>query len=432
MGNRQPLNLSEKELLYRRKQEGASHAEVASELGCAIETVRKLWRAYRRGLKKRKRGRPAAGILSTYPPEMAPKALELKQAHPHWGPANVLLDLRKYFEGKQVHFPSPSRLSAFFRVSCPKAVQRHGKPTPPPSPPPSMVRQIHYCWQIDAKEAIKLENGEVASYLDIRDPVSAVMIASQAFLTTRTPATYRKITLSEIRDTLRQAFSEWGRPAEIQTDHEDVYAGAPQSDFPMPFTLWLLGLGIKHCFSRDHCPTDQPHIERNHRTLGDMSWKDQLPKDLADFQQQLDTCRLRYNHEFPSHASDCQGQAPLVRHPQAVFSGRPYQTSCEWDQFDLASVDHYLAKFRWVRKADSHGVVFVGNHPYNLGKKYKGQSVLVRFQPEQRSFSFETEQGFLIKLLPAVGLDTSDLTGLIPNPIASGIPFQLTFPWVGV
>jgi hypothetical protein len=431
MGKRHPLDLSEKELLYRRKQEGVSHAEVAHEIGCAPETVRKHWRAYRRELTKRKRGRPASGLLSTYPPEVVQKAVELKQAHPHWGPANVLLELRKHFGDSPASLPSPSRMSALFKARCPKAVQRHGKPAGA-SPPPPVARQVHQCWQIDAKEAIKLKDGEVASYLDIRDPVSAVMIASQAFLTTLTPTTHRKITFREIQVALRLAFSNWGRPAEIQTDHEDVYAGAHQSDFPMPFTLWLLGLGIRHCFSRDRCPTDQPHIERNHRTLGDMSWKDQPPQDLADFQQQLDTCRTRYNQEFPSHASDCQGQAPLVRHPQAVFSGRPYQTSSEWDAFDMTAVDQYLAQFRWVRKADSQGVAFVGNHPYVLGKKYKCQSVLVRFHPEQRCFSFETEQAELIKNLPAVGLEKSDFTGLIPLPHQIGLPVQLTLPWVGV
>lgn len=431
MVKRSPLDWSEKEYLCWRKRAGASHAEVARELGCAPETVRKKWQAFRRGRHVRRRGRPASGILSTYPAEMGQKAVEFKQAHPHWGPANVLVELRQHFGDRYELYPSASRLSALFKARCPQAVQRRSPPAPPPEAP-TPARQIHQCWQVDAKEAIHLADGQIASFLDVRDPVSGVMIASQAFLTTLTPTTYRKLSLAEIQATHRQAFSQWGRPAEIQTDHEDVFAGANQSDFPMPFTLWLVGLGIRHTFSRQRCPTDQAQIERNHRTLGEMSWKDQPPQDLADLQRQLDEARCRYNRLFPAHAADCQGLPPLVRHPQAGCSNRPYQSSSEWVLFDLAAVDDFLAQSRWRRKVDRNGVAFVGNRPYYLGKDHKHPTVLVRFQPQERSFVFENESGERIKILPAKGLDKSDLTGLTPAALHSMVPLQLTLPWVGV
>ncbi len=434
MGKRQPLDAGEKAYLWRRKQAGASHRQVAQELGCSLETVRKWWRIARRGGVPRPRGRPASGILSRFPTEIGQTALELKQAHPHWGPANVLLELRKTFPGPEEPLPSSSRLSVWFKARCPQAVQRRSPPRAPAAPPP-VTRQIHQRWQIDAKEAVRLQDGEIASALDVRDPVSAVMIASQAFLTTLTPTTYRKLTLAEIQATLRPAFADWGRPAQIQTDHEDVYAGAHQSDFPMPFTLWLIGLGIQHCFSRDRHPTDQPQIERNHRTLADLGWKDRPPKDLSDFQQQLDAARQRYNGEFPAHAADCQGQPPLVCHPQALHSGRPYRCEGEWDLFDLTAVDRYLAQFSWMRRTDSQGVAFVANHPYRLGREHQHLAVVVRFLPEQRAFSFANEQGEVLKILPAIGLEQSDLTGLSAPPLSSGssgIPLQLSLPWVGV
>ncbi len=431
MERHEPLNPGEKDYLIRRKQAGTSYTDIAHELKCSRETVRKWWRAQRRGTVPRKRGRPATGILSTFSEEIGQIALTLKQAHPHWGPVNVLVELRKTLASPARALPSPSRLSAWFKARCPQALQRRSPPTLP-AVPPEGAAQVHQCWQIDAKEAIRLRDGSLASYLDIRDPVSAVMIAAQAFVTTLPPASHRKITLREIQAVLRQAFTVWGKPAEIQTDHEDVYAGAHQSDFPAPFTLWLVGLGIRHSFSRERHPTDQPQIERNHRTLGDLGWKDQPPHDLEDFQQQLDRGRQRYNWEFPAHAADCQGQPPLLRHPQALFSGRRYQADWEWDLWDLSLVDAYLAQRGWVRKVDSQGIVFVGNHPYGLGKKYKQQRVIVHFRPEDRVFSFETEAGEAIKTLPAIGLEKADLTGLIPTSIPTGISVQLPLPWVGV
>lgn len=80
----------------------------------------------------------------------------------------------------------------------------------------------------------------------------------------------------------------------------------------MPFKLWLEGLGIEHVLSLRNRSTDQPHIERNHRTLGDLSWKDQPPRDLAELQNHLNADCARYNLEYPAQAADCQGQPPCV------------------------------------------------------------------------------------------------------------------------
>ena len=48
------------------------------------------------------------------------------------------------------------------------------------------------------------------------------MIASRAIVTT-TEKGWRKISLPEAQDTLHVAFTEWGGPLEVQTDHEVVY-----------------------------------------------------------------------------------------------------------------------------------------------------------------------------------------------------------------
>jgi hypothetical protein len=191
----------------------------------------------------------------------------------------------------------------------------------------------------------------------------------------------------------------------------------------------LVGLGIEHVLSRRNRPTDQPHIERNHRTLGDLSWKDRTPANLADLQGQLDANRARYNQEYPAQAADCQGQPPLVRHPEAITSGRPFSAESEWISFSLESVDRYLARLTWVRKVDFNGCVYLGDYRYSLGRVYRSQHVSIHFVPEQRTFSFDTEQGAQIKTIPAKGLEKSDMTGLIPQELPVGRAVQLTLPW---
>ncbi len=93
MTTRQPLTEAEKAYLAVRRAAGATYRCIADELHCAYETVRKHARRQRDHKVSRARGRPAHGILSTYPPELVERAVAVKRAHPHWGPANVRWEL---------------------------------------------------------------------------------------------------------------------------------------------------------------------------------------------------------------------------------------------------------------------------------------------------------------------------------------------------
>lgn len=95
-------------------------------------------------------------------------------------------------------------------------------------------------------------------------------------------------------------------------------------------------------------------------------------------------------------------------------------------------VDEYLAGLTWNRRADKVGVVFLGNHPYRLGRHQAHLTVRIRFLPEQREFLFETHTGKTLATQPAQGLDPAEITGLTPLPWQSGVPIQLPLPLVGV
>ncbi len=85
MTTRPPLTAAEKTYLAEQRAAGATYQRIAQELHCAYETVRKHARRQRDHQVGRPRGRPAQGILSTYPPEMVERAVAVKRAHPHWG-----------------------------------------------------------------------------------------------------------------------------------------------------------------------------------------------------------------------------------------------------------------------------------------------------------------------------------------------------------
>lgn len=430
MIKRTPLSAAEKQYLLQRKQAGATLRQVAAELDCALITARKWWRNVRDQVPSRRRGRPANGPLSSYPAELVERAVALKRSHPHWGPANVKLELQEQLCLAPANLPSDARLAALFKSRCPEAVQprRH---TYYPEKPLATAHYPHQRWQTDAQEKILLTSGEVATILNIRDEYSAVIIASRAFVTT-TPKGWRKLTLAEVQTTLRDAFAEWGRPDELQTDHEVVYTGAAAADFPAVFSLWLLGLGINHVTGRKHRPTDQAEGERTHRTVGDMAWKDEPCATVAELQALLDRRRQRYNRHYPSHAAHCQGQPPLTAHPAARHSGRPFRQDVEWTLFSMERVERELVQHVWTRQVSDSGGASLGSHLYPVGRVYAGQTVAVSYRPETRTFRFDLPDGTTAAERPARELTPADLIGYVPATGLLAVPFQLPLPLEGV
>jgi hypothetical protein len=294
------------------------------------------------------------------------------------------------------------------------------------------VTGVHELWQLDSQEGIRLNNGEIATICNIRDPVGAAMIASQAF-SVKTELHWRKLEWTEVRGVLREAFTEWQTlPDGVQTDNELGLAGGPNDPYPGRLTLWLVGLGIKHRFTRPGCPTDQPHIERNHRTLDDFALNKEALTDLEHLQQALDRERHMYNHQFPSRASDCAGQPPLVAHPELLTRRRYFQPELELVLFDLQRVYDYLATFTFKRKVSASAQVSLGRRMYSLGKKLirerEVESVLARFEPSQKQWVFLTETGEELVRRPPKDLGIRALTDLDPLATQVTQPVQLTLP----
>lgn len=313
MSNRCPLTQAEKERIYRGKLKGQTLPALAAEIGCSVACARKWWRVGRArglaGLEAPRRGRGCSGTLSQFDPRVAEQAFRYKRAHRRWGADRVLIELDQQPDLKGLALPGRSRLATFFKERCPDCVAAR-KPRPQPVPRGPEATGVHEIWQLDSQEKILLSNGEVATICNIRDPVGAAMIASQAF-SVKTARHWRKLAWTEVRQVLRQAYTEWQTlPEAVQTDNELGLAGAPTDPFPGQLTLWLVGLGVSHRFIRPGCPTDQPHIERNHQILEGWTCHEQARLDLAQLQQALDRERQVYNTWFPARASDC---APGVR-----------------------------------------------------------------------------------------------------------------------
>ena len=429
MTQRAPLTQAEKQIIFEKKTAGMSLQQISEGLQCSSETVRKWWRLGRDRRTVQPRGRPKQGPVSTYPQAVSEKAIELKQAHPHWGPKKVRLEMKPVLGMSEKELPSPARLSVLFKQRCPEAVQpRQPRLLPPPD---LKVSSVHQRWQMDAKEGIPVGAGR-ANVQEIRDIFSGLIIASQAFMTPQTDKGWQHLHREDHQQALRRSFSQWGLPPEVQTDNDPEFANLTDPSFPTLFTLWLVGLGVTHIHSRPHRPTDQSQVERNHRTQGDFVWKDQTFDQLEPFQLALDYHRQIYNERYPSQATHCHSYPPLSVFPTARTTGRPYHPDLEWDLFDLKRVDAFLAERVWTCKVAINGTVHLGDHYYILGRIWKSQVVSIRFLSASRSFRFQAKDGSLILDLLALGLEKEHLIGLIPAHIPLPAGFQFSLPLQGV
>ncbi len=427
MGNRGPLSIAEKERIYQGRLAGQTQAVLARELGCSIDCVKKWWRIGCReglnGLRAARRSRGGSGPLSQFEPQVTTTALILKRQHPGWGPNRVRIELANDPELKELRLPRRSRLADFFKEHRPE-----------PASQPHRATAVHEQWQLDSQEGIRLQDGTIATICNIRDPVGAAMIASQA-VAVQTKRHWRKLAWTEIRGVLRRGFSEWQTlPDSVQTDNELALAGGPNDPFPGKLTLWLIGLGIRHHFIRPGCPTDQPQIERNHRTLDGLVLDETALGNLTLLQQALDRERTVYHHHFPCQASDCAGRPPFIAHPELGQPRRPYHPDLELALFDLQRVWDYLATFTFKRTVSASAQVSLGRQIYCLGQKLVRardlKTVLVRFDPQQQEWVFFYEQDEELLRRAPKGLDVATLTGLDPAPVLPPLPIQLTLPFL--
>jgi len=433
-----PLSLEERQRIYAGWVKDQPIARIASELGRSPMTVRKWWRRMQRlglaGLQAPRRGRPARGVLSQFSSAVKNQAVALKRAHPRWGAARVLVELQGDPQVQGLRLPSRSRLAAAFKQLCPEALKPRVRRSAPVQAPPR-ARGVHEVWQIDHQEKVVLQDGTLATVCNVRDPVGAAMLGSYAF-STQTAKRWRKLTTAEVQAMLRRTFQEWHTlPDCVLTDNELGMAGSPQELFPSRLTLWLRGLGVTHARIRPHRPTDQPHIERQHRTLDNFTADAASRANLTAFQAALDRERAMYNRSFPCRASDCHGQPPLTTHPELLQPRRPFPPEGEWALFDLQRVFDYLATFTFERRISSIGVLSVGHVQYYLGRPCASKHVWVRCEPTthewlvwERRLPNDPATETLVARRPIRNLDLVSLTGLEPQPVTLAQPLQLTLP----
>lgn len=426
--------VQQRQEMARLANQGQSYQAVADKLGVSLWTARKWIRQARRGglaALVTTFGRPATGPLSSFDPLVRYVALRLKRQHRTWGAAYVVKKMGEHPLLKGKRLPSPVQVWRYWRSFGDRLLPRR-HPAQPRRPPAGVA---HGVWQMDAKESVAVVGVGVVTFNQARDEFGRATVMHRIHPAEQPEQSIVKLTAAQVQQDCRIAFTQWGLPDAIQTDQASVFVDADPTPFPTQLTLWWVGLGIEHRLVSS--PLRNGCIERGQRTLNERTLVGQRFDDTDQLQKRVDADWYELNAECPSRAKGCQGQPPLLAHPELLLTRRPYRPEWELDLFDLKRVDDYLASHTWLRTVSEVGQVSLGGQRYGLGVAWAGQTVSISFNPEQRQFVFtqvrpETKRGKRHSDLPLVhldakGLSVEEITGL---PVALGdLPMrQLMLP----
>ncbi len=369
--------------MVERHEKGESLTAIARDMELNYYTVRGWWRRYRdvgwAGLEPRPTGRPR-GALQTFDPRVKYVLLRLKRAHPGWGPDTLRLGLQRRASLASHRLPHRTALYTYLRRFHPRLSEHRRLRTQSPTAKRDQVEAVHQRWQMDSKGAEAIADvGKIVAWVVCDEytsaPLAGVVQREYPALTTRQVQTY-----------LRQTFAAWGLPDQLKMDRASVFVGSSRLEWPGVLLLWLVGLGVDPVVNRPHRPTDNAQVERCNRT-----WNEQVALGLraapvAAIQAATDQAWQDRRECLPSRNPQCQGQPPLLAHPELQTPRRAYSFDDEAGLFDMQRVYHYLSQWSWQRKVDPQGCISMADHNRLVGRDYCGQIVKVHFDPLAQVF----------------------------------------------
>lgn len=413
---------------YERHQRGETYAEIAQAAGVSLGCVRYWCRRLRDGgsCVTHYPGRPP-GLLQRFSPLVRYVLLRLRLEHPRWGASRLRYGLAHRPALAHQALPSVAQIGRYLRQWPRRQPPRRTRPLA--ARRPNTPTRVHQRWQVDFKLGVALADGSQVTLHTVCDPVGEVCVMARVTPAGRAGQAPAHVTLRQLQATLRAGFAYWHTlPEEVQTDNEAVFIGHPNWPFPSPFTLWLVGLGIRQVRSRPGRPTDNAEVERCHQTVYNYALCGNEQRNCAELQDVLDRAVAELAFDLPSRAPGCAGRPPAQAHPELLQPTRLFAPEHEWSQFDCARVDAFLAQQAWQRRVGATGQITLGGRRqrYAVGRAYAGQTIWVGFDPEDRHFVFYAAAMPHLELgrRPARGLSQAELLGF-DDPTSYAWPQQL-------
>jgi transposase InsO family protein len=335
--------------------DSASVTDVARRYGVARQTVHEWLRRYAReglrGLADRS-SRPLS-CPHQMDPVVEARVVEMRRAHPGWGPRTIL-----YWLEREGLVPLPGR------TSVERCLIRHGLVTP-------LARRrkrsdykrwersrAMELWQMDIVGGVRLVDGSEAKMVSGIDDHSRFCVS--AYVVAR--ATARPVC-----DALALAMQRHGVPEAILTDNGKVFtARFGPGPGPVLFDRICRDNGIKHILTAPRSPTTTGKVERWHKTLRREFLNGKVFASIDDAQHRLDEWVREYNHQRPHQSI---GRVP----PNERFKlAEPRPGPVEADEPEAAVVEAVT-----TRRVNAKGTISFAAATYKAGVWLAGQEVVV-------------------------------------------------------
>jgi putative transposase len=256
--------------------------------------------------------------------EIAERCLEVRRAHPTWGPVKVLAYLERH--APKTDWPAVSTIGELFDREGLTVKRRLRRRSPPSSAPFADCAAANDVWCIDFKGWFLTGDGARCEPLTITDACSRYLLRCQALPRADT---------DHVWPVLEAAFREFGLPHYMRSDNGSPFAARGAGGLSR-LSVNLIKAGVTPERIAPGKPQQNGRHERMHLTLlQDVasppapSMREQL-KRLRDFQRS-------YNEERPHQALD--NATPAER----------YQTSARHFDGILRSPEYGDQEVRWVR-----------------------------------------------------------------------------------
>jgi transposase InsO family protein len=420
----QTTTLEQRHQIKEMLDQSYSNVQISMTLGLSISTVKKWRRRISQGSISAQMGRPRRGSLSSFSPLVRSELIRLRNDHEGWGPATLQLELAKLGIVPATELPGIASIARYLKEqSLIKTYQRHSAL---PCTDCQAADKVHRLWEIDGKGNHRIKGVGYIALLSAKDVYAKTYVAAYPALM---PSQHGHPNTDDYQTMLRHAFAAHGLPEQIQTDHASVfYDNRSKSPFPTRFHLWLVALGINLCYSRVNRPTDQPHVERSHRTISAQALQGQEFLHWGHVFDYLKERRRFLNEEFPSASLD--HKAPFEAYPEARHSGRYYHPMQETQLMSMERVGAYLAKGKWFREVASSKTVSLGGQVYYVAQAKPKQQLRIEYAPKEKMFCFFDDKEQVVAMSTPKDIDIQHLCGRAePSEFMRNFQLEIPFQW---
>ena len=280
--------------------------------------------------------------------EIGQAVLELRRAHPRWGPRKLRRWLQTHVAATR--WPASSTIGAMLAREGLAHAQRRRRQAPPFTQPFAAAQTANQVWCMDFKGWFRTQDGERIDPLTISDACSRYLLRCQAV---------NHCTTAAVQAICEAAFREYGLPWAVRSDNGPPFAACGVAGLSR-LSVWWIKLGIvPERIAAGH-PEQNGRHERMHRTL---KAETATPSAANRRQQQraFDRFRREYNEERPHEALAMETPASCYEP-----SPRAYPARVPVPEYDSGCV---------VRRVYPHGQFFWRGHDVFLGKALAGERI---------------------------------------------------------